>query len=178
MTVGYLGGIDERKGYRRLIEHLRDAADCVLLLGGQYTREYRAAELGDRAVGLGLVSDLDAFYAACDVVAVPSLFDPCPMVVLEAVARGIPVIATNGVGTLPHLVEYGAGVAWDGASPLGPVVRRLVERRDEFSAGASAMAADVSERAYGERLSRVYEQVLSEKRRGAGAASPVVAAGR
>jgi glycosyltransferase involved in cell wall biosynthesis len=163
-VVGYLGGLDERKGYRPLLKALEQEPDLTLLMGGLYSDSFEPpAALRGRAKGVGLVKDTKSFYDACDVLVVPSHFDPCPLVPFEAAARGVPVIATEGVGNLPTLQEYGAGLEWKREQPLGPVVRQAIAQRAALQDGAGRMSAELSERGQGERVLARYEQVLQEK---------------
>jgi len=56
-------------------------------------------------------------FAMASLVALPTLEDNCPMVVLEAQAAGIPVMASN-VGGIPDLIEDGVtGLLTDPARP-------------------------------------------------------------
>ena len=68
-----------------------------------------AAEAGLRWRWLGEESDMPRFYAALDVLALTSVREGLPNVLLEAMASGIPVIATD-VGDVPRLLEGGGGV--------------------------------------------------------------------
>jgi glycogen(starch) synthase len=165
-VVGFLGGIQERKGYRRLIEGLKGERDIMLLLGGSYTEGYQISELQGHYRSVGSVKDTDSFYAACDVLAVPSLFEPFGLVVMEAAARGVPVIATAEVGALPHLLEYDAGVFWRPSNPLAPLVRELTARRSHYVQTTRAFVDALSSDRFSERLLEVYESVI----RGQGAA--------
>ena len=79
----------------------------LLLMGGQYTDGFVAPELAGRFRAVGVVTDTDSFYAACDVLVVPSYFEPLGLVAFEAAARGLPVIATAEVAALPHLLNCG-----------------------------------------------------------------------
>lgn len=164
-VIGYLGGLDERKGYRQLLQALEPECDIFLLLGGPSTAEFHSPRHPGRCRGLGWVTDHAEFFAACDVLIVPSVFDPCPLAVLDAVAHGVPVIATSGVGNLPTLLKFGAGAAWEPGTPLGPVVRDLTARRCAFQAGARRMANSLSKARQAARLLEIYETTRCEKRR-------------
>jgi glycosyltransferase involved in cell wall biosynthesis len=163
IVLGYLGGLHERKGYKRLIAALRGQRDIHLLIGGSYTENYCPPELKGHVRSVGLVSDTATFYAACDVLAVPSLFEPFGLVACEASARGTPVIATPEVGALPHLLEFSAGECWNPAEPLAPLVRHMCANRNAYLAGITRMAAALSVERYGERLLNVYEAVMSRE---------------
>ena len=69
-----------------------------------------AAGIGDRILFAGsrTGAELNEAYAAADVLVVPSLGETYAMVVTEALARGLPVIAT-AVGGLPHTLGRTAG---------------------------------------------------------------------
>jgi glycosyltransferase involved in cell wall biosynthesis len=65
-------------------------------------------ELGihDRCLNLGNRTDVETLYPACDVVILPSLFEGTPNVALEAMACGVPVVAT-GVADNTRVIPHG-----------------------------------------------------------------------
>ncbi|NUQ63934.1 MAG: glycosyltransferase family 4 protein [Pirellulales bacterium] len=67
-----------------------------------YRRHARRLGIEDRVRFLGFLEDVRGCFAGCDLFAFPSFYDPCSLVVLEAMAAGLPVIATrqNGAGEL------------------------------------------------------------------------------
>jgi glycosyltransferase involved in cell wall biosynthesis len=77
-------------------------------------RQARAGGIGDRVIFTGprTGADLDVAYAAADVLVLASRAETYGMVVTEALARGLPVIAT-AVGGLPETLGRGA----DGSRP-------------------------------------------------------------
>ncbi len=66
----------------------------------------RGAGLADRAHFLGWWEDLPALYADLDVVALTSRNEGTPVCLLEAMAAGVPVVAT-AVGGVPDVVRHG-----------------------------------------------------------------------
>jgi glycosyltransferase involved in cell wall biosynthesis len=162
LVVGYLGGLQERKGYKPLLEAMAKEPGLFLLMGGSYTEGFVDERLAGRMKAVGLVEDTAGFYAACDVLVVPSVFEPLGLVAFEAAARGIPVIATEEVGALPHLVEHGAGFAWDGRSGLGELVRRATADIEGVRKGIVAVERELSMERYRGRLLRLYEEVLAK----------------
>jgi glycosyltransferase involved in cell wall biosynthesis len=58
---------------------------------------------------LGFVPEVGPVLAAADVLALPSRTEGLPMAVLEAMAAGVPVVA-SAVGSLPEVLGNGAGV--------------------------------------------------------------------
>ncbi|MFE9772170.1 glycosyltransferase family 4 protein [Streptomyces sp. NPDC005931] len=121
-----VAAVTPRKGQHRLVEALATVADlpwtCALVGGlGQdpgYVAHLRALirrhGLGERLELTGPKSGtaLDASYAAADLMVLTSYAETYGMAVTEALARGIPVLATD-VGGLPEAV----GRAPDGGVP-------------------------------------------------------------
>lgn len=86
------------------------------------------------------------YYRSHDILLHPKYLDPCPTVVIEALASGLPVIG-SGSGGLPEMVPSGAGVlipspvVWDRmVTPTGEemaaAVRSLATHLPEASAAA------------------------------------------
>jgi UDP-glucose:(heptosyl)LPS alpha-1,3-glucosyltransferase len=91
----------ERKGLGQAIEAMKlvDDPQAVLLVVGRddvITWQVRARQLGiaDRVIFAGATHDPYAFYKAADLFVLPTKHDPCSLVVLEALAMGVPVIST------------------------------------------------------------------------------------
>jgi glycosyltransferase involved in cell wall biosynthesis len=164
-VLGFLGGLHERKGYRRLVEGLKGDSDVMLLMGGQFSDGYTAPGLEGRLKAVGLVHELKPFYDACDAVIVPSYYEPLGLVAFEAAARGLPVIATEEVGALPHLVEYGAGAEWKPGENLTQVVKGLIARREQCNAAAVRMQQDLGMESYTHRLLDEYELIRGRGQR-------------
>jgi glycosyltransferase involved in cell wall biosynthesis len=165
IVVGYLGGVDERKGYSQLRKALLPENELFLLMGGPHSQGAAMPELAGRFKSLGMVHNTAQFYAACDVFIVPSRFEPFGLVASEAASRGLPVIATDEVGALPHLLEFGAGVRWQPNKPLGLVARDAVARRAEFNEGAQRIAQVFSSKNQTKRLLEIYRQIREDKQR-------------
>lgn len=66
----------------------------------------QSAGLENSIVFTGHLKDLTPYYEAADVVAIPSLSEGSPNVLLEAMAFGVPVVATE-VGGIPEIVTHG-----------------------------------------------------------------------
>jgi glycosyltransferase involved in cell wall biosynthesis len=121
-----VAAVTPRKGQHRLVEALAAVTDlpwsCVCVGGlnqdpGYVTRLRRLIEsygLKDRVALAGPQAgpELDASYAAADLMVLASYAETYGMAVTEALARGIPVLATD-VGGVPEAV----GRAPDGGVP-------------------------------------------------------------
>jgi glycosyltransferase involved in cell wall biosynthesis len=89
-----------------------DAPRWRLLLAGdgslrEAAREYSARRgVAERVHFLGVRTDVAELLAACDLFALSSHWEGNPMAVMEAMAAGLPVVAT-AVGSVPELVADG-----------------------------------------------------------------------
>ncbi len=127
-VVGALGRLVYKKGFGHLISAMRfvlaNLPDTYCIIGGDGDlREELVAQaqrlgVAERVIFVGPVAweDTPDYYALCDVVAVPSVVDAAgnvdglPLVLLEAMASGRPVIASRVAG-IPDVVRDGvAGV--------------------------------------------------------------------
>ncbi len=77
-------------------------------LSADLAEQCRRLRLGDRVELLGLRRDIPALMSAADVFVLPSRFEGMPVVILEAFAAGLPVLATS-VGSVPQLVSERTG---------------------------------------------------------------------
>jgi glycosyltransferase involved in cell wall biosynthesis len=104
ITLGLLGQISPHKGHEDALEAVRLlGASYRLLIAGKGENEY-VATLREKCASLpvtfaGFVS-LPNFFETIDVLLVPSWEEPFGIVLLEAMASGIPVIATAAGGPL------------------------------------------------------------------------------
>ena len=75
----------------------------LILVGDGPERPHLTQAAGAGVIFTGQVHDTTSYYAAADVLVLPSLTEGSPNVLLEAMAAGIPVVATE-VGGIPEIV--------------------------------------------------------------------------
>ena len=151
-----LGG-DQTATYRldTALRTLAELPEARLLVTGTVLEDGRglADELGlaDRVMFTGRYAQRDALeiYRRAHLLLHPQVNDPCPNVVLEALACGLPVVHSASGGT-PELVgAAGIGVpsetSWEHDVPPNPrqlavAVRDVLDRLDDYRAAARERA--------------------------------------
>lgn len=138
LAVGFAARLVAQKRPQDFIELAAQLArrrpDVAFLLAGEGSRRAAYQKIADRAGAsnlrfLGYVSDMRAFYAAIDVLVLPSRSEGCPNVVLEAMAMDTVVVASDAAGTVEVLRHGREGLVY----PIGDVAR-LTEMIDDLAA--------------------------------------------
>lgn len=118
----------------------------------------------DRVHFIGPVGHIDLcnWYNAANVFCLPSLWEGCPNVVIEALACGVPVVATN-VGGIPDLIpgsDYGTLVPPGDSDALSLALKIGLEknwdRKKIFDVGSENSWDDVAD-----KVINVFKMVLS-----------------
>ncbi len=180
-VVGTVGGLRPEKDHTTLLRALaRLAPDvrCTIVGGGALARELRAeaAELGvaPRVEWAGAVADTAPCYARFSVFALSSRTEQMPLVLLEAMACGLPVVATD-VGdvraVLPPSAADGVVAAGDPAALADALQRVLADAGLRARLGAdNRRRAEQHHESRGclGRFAALYDGVAAGVRGGAG----------
>lgn len=120
-----------------------------------------AGERGQvRWLGVTSARGMPGVYAAADVLVVPSLQEACPLVVLEGLASGLPIVASR-VGGVPELASAGNALLVPPADSgaLTDAMRRLAADpalRRQLGQGAWTAARGLTWHRAAEELDRIY----------------------
>ena len=152
-TLLSVGHLIERKGHHLVIKALESLDGVDLLIAGEgperRSLERLTDELGlrDRVTFLGVLphENLFEFYSAADALVLASSREGWPNVLLEAMACGTPVIATNVWGSGEVVGAPEAGVVVDERSPQA------------LASAAGALLANLPDRA----KTRTYAEAFS-----------------
>jgi glycosyltransferase involved in cell wall biosynthesis len=132
-----VGRLVPGKGFLQLARAVSEISGVRLVLVGDGPERARIASAlaGDRLILLGTRprAEVALAYQACDVLALPSEREGWPNVVTEALAAGLPVVATD-VGAVPEILadeRYGAVVARGDGRALVAGLRRFLDAPPE-----------------------------------------------
>jgi len=153
VRVGAVGRLSPEKGLEVLVEALGAVPRCRLVLVGEGPERPKLEELvqtlglGERVDFAGWVDPPWTATWAFDVLAMPSFMEGFPLVIVEAMLAGIPVVA-SAVGGIPEIVvegETGLLVPPNDAAALAHALRRIAddaELRGEMAARCRALALE------------------------------------
>lgn len=136
-VVLFVGNLVWQKGVEYLIrakEFLNKDTEIVIVGDGPLLEEYKAIVEFENIVDIkftGARKDIDKIMPAADVFVLPSLSEGRPSVIMEAMASGKPVIATN-VGGIPELVNDQTGILVNPEDPVGlaEAINKLLEDKE------------------------------------------------
>jgi len=110
------GRLEEQKGHDLLFESLgsllKQGLDFTLVVAGEGSRrswleqQALSLRLAPRVQFVGQLEDVGGLLAAADAVLLPSRWEGLPLVLLEAMARGRPIVA-SAVGGVADVIEDG-----------------------------------------------------------------------
>ena len=150
-TLLFVGSGFERKGLGTVVEALAlcsDRTSRLIVVGRGATQAFReqAARVGvdGRIVWLGPRRDVERWYAAADVAVLPSRYEPFGNVHLEALASGVPVVASAVAGGAEAIVDGRGGAVVDprDARAVVAALGRLRERNPGEVTDAARRAAE------------------------------------
>jgi len=175
VAVLFVGQGFARKGLRPLLEAIAAIGDRKwrLVVVGRGDRAAWSARgerlgLGGRVTFVGHVRDPEAYYAAADVFALPTFFDPFANATLEAMAAGLPTITSRRNGAA-EILRPGVDALIvdrpDDADGLAVALTSLADPRAREALGeqARATALRFSWEAPLERTLGVYREVTRQE---------------
>jgi glycosyltransferase involved in cell wall biosynthesis len=172
-VIGWAGRLSEIKRPLDLVRTVArvEGSRLVIAGDGELSGAVRrlAAELGidDRVQILGYVEDMGAWYSAFDAFLLTSANEGAPVVAIEALASGIPVVATDAGGTRTVVDDNETGFL----APVGNVdelAAHLIRLRDDPAlrasfgqTGATRMRERFSTERMVDDINAVYAKILA-----------------
>jgi glycosyltransferase involved in cell wall biosynthesis len=166
--------LNPQKGHRALLEAIAEVPDALFLFAGDgperapLVAEAERLGVADRVRFLGRREDVPQLLAACDVFALPSLYEGSSLAVLEAMAAGIPIVS-SAIGGTDELIEDGRSgllVSPGDVKGLASALRRVLADGgpgERLAAGARERVADgLTREQMATRVTAVYRELLGE----------------
>jgi glycosyltransferase involved in cell wall biosynthesis len=175
LIAGWVGRISREKGIDVFIDAMASISDltihaAILGDGPERTTESARAEAitPSKFRWLGAVPNAARYFAAFDVFVLSSRTEGMPMVMLEAMAAGIPIVATN-VGGIPDLLSPTEGllVAPEDPTALAVAIRATLDDREAAAerarAGQRRQKAEFDVGPWSERYESIYRDLLARR---------------
>jgi glycosyltransferase involved in cell wall biosynthesis len=190
-VVGVVSRLSRLKGIETFLESAaviaKQADDVRFVIVGEPSpiknREYldelsglaRSLGIGDKVIFTGLRSDVPAVMSALDVSVMPSLNEALSNVLLESMAAGAPVVATDVGGTSEALANGVNGLLVPPSRPelMAAAIQQLLDAPPLAHRLADAARRTIDDRFSLDRMvhatEALYERLLSSKQRAAAA---------
>ena len=174
--IGAIGRLSPEKGFDLLLEAfaglVSEGKDAYLVLLGdgglRSTLERTVNELGlkGRVLMPGYVANARNYLPFFRVFVMPSLTEGLPIVLLEAMQAGVPIVASR-VGGIPNVLEEGrAGLLVESGSAerlkqgIDEVLQNPTLAEQRVQAAGERLLAEYSSRMMAERYLSIYQSVL------------------
>jgi UDP-glucose:(heptosyl)LPS alpha-1,3-glucosyltransferase len=168
----------ERKGVGQAIEALAGVDDqrLTLVIGGRpdparYDRLAQRLGVRDRVIFVGAVGNPVEFYHFADFFVLPTLYDPCSLVVLEALAMGLPVISTVRNGACEIMRDGQHGRILDDPRDKLALTQALgelldAETRSRMSCACLELRPQLAQERHVDQLEAIYLRILENRSTG------------
>lgn len=165
--------LERQKGLPYLLDAVARVPDALFVIAGDgpdreaLVTQATANGILDRVVFLGRRVDVPALLASADLFVLPSLYEGLPLSIMEAMAAGTPVVATDIGGNNELIVSGTNGLLVPPADPSALAVAVQTLLADPDRAGAlAAVAQRQAHREFAfqrsaERVSAVYDELLA-----------------
>ena len=174
-----VGNINPEKGYEDLLEAVslvREEDICqrfvVLVAGSKSNDTYWQAlcehmkrlNLTDKVRFLGCRNDTEALYSAADIFILPSRKEGLPMVLLEAMSAGLPIIATDVGGVSEAIRDGESGLLIPPESPqvMAKAMIKLANDKSMRDSLSQAARARFEERYDISRMVNQYDRLFRD----------------
>lgn len=173
-VIGTVARMTEAKDHGNLLQAFKlllyQRGNLLLALVGdgetrqEVEQQVRALGIGDHVLFLGSQERVPEFLRAMDVFVLPSMREGAPVSVLEAMACGVPTVATD-VGGVREIIEDGVNgrvVPPRDHEALAEALLWLLERPEALRKFAAAGPEEVGRRFSREVMCRNYRQIYEQ----------------
>ncbi|MDI6840241.1 MAG: glycosyltransferase family 4 protein [bacterium] len=126
----FVGDLGRRKGLDWLLAAIPKLEPNVkLLIAGRrkkfYTKMVKEYNIEHKVIFLGFKQDINKIYKVADTFVFPSLYDPFPNVVLEAMACSLPVIVSRFAGSSEIITDRKDGMILENPTNLSEIINKV-----------------------------------------------------
>ena len=174
LVLMFAGGDWERKGVLYLIEALSllTRPDVKLLIIGSgdeklYSQLAELKQVRERIIFVSHSSVLWEYYAASDVFVFPTIYEPFGLVIVEAMASGLPVITSRVAGAADVIIDGVNGLLLREPSDVNDLAAKIelllsnVELRKTMGERARETVENLSWNQVAQKTIDVYNRILS-----------------
>ena len=175
IVFAMVGSGFERKGVSLALQALRACPRAALVVVGddkhrrRYEAEARSLGIASRVRFVGSVADPLPYHAMADCLLAPALYDPFPNAAMEALACGVPVIASDACGVAELLTDgidgwvVGSGRVDALRVAMQAAIERDAPRSIAMRQAARRAAEPYSLAALSSSLLRLYRSLLASQ---------------
>lgn len=168
-----VGQLIEQKNQKLLVSSFKEFLETnpqykLLILGEGILRTSLEAQidslgLTEKVFLMGIQKDIPKFHSASDFFVLSSLFEGFPVVVIEALACGLPVISTPVAGSDEYILEGKNGLVVESdvsslARGMSKIAHLIDEEKTTFSNNAKKIAQSFDIKA----ITKSYEKLFNE----------------
>ena len=169
----------KKKGIEPLVEaasrlkKMGNADFKVMITGGlpyrALSRQIKALNIEDKIFFTGPVRSTEEYYANSDVFVLPTYYDACSLVVIEAMASGLPSITTTANGAAGIITDGKNGYIIPhppGSQALAKKMQLLLnyEKRQEMSQEALRIGRSYSAKKNHQEMTKILDEVATLKK--------------
>lgn len=174
-TISYISRLQARKRPHLFVqmasELVRDGVDCQFKIAGadegeldQVLRIIKQESLDETVEYLGSQDHAGVIKLLNEtsVLVLPSVNEPFPMIVLEAISCAIPVVITDTCGLAPYITRGNAGIVTDGSvAQLVSATKTILSDLHQYSSNALTLAKNEFSMSHiGDELTSIYRGAI------------------
>ncbi|WP_020410681.1 glycosyltransferase family 4 protein [Hahella ganghwensis] len=168
----FVGSGFERKGLKGALRAIAGGSSSahLIVVGNdkhqtQYQEEAHALGIADRVHWLGVQQDVIPWYCAADALILPTLYDPFPNVIFEALAFALPIITSHKCGGAELVTEDENGWVCDALNyeGLARAVAKLVshEKCQEMGLYSRQRSLEFEQSLMIDKLVQLYRDLIT-----------------
>lgn len=172
LVIANIGRLTRQKGQQYFIESLpkvlNNYPDTYVLMIGRGGKEELLKErvkelsLQDKVIFTGFREDIPSILKQIDFLVHTAIYEGCPWIILEAMAAGVPIVATNG-STLPEFIEDGEnGYLAEDKNPadIANKIIQMVKNEDRSRMGKIGQETAIKKYSFKNMIDNIEKEIL------------------